>query len=489
VPDAAVSDVAVSDAAVSDAAVSDAAVSDAAVPDADAPDAIVPDADAPDTGVHPAGEPPPGSWSLDAYLQEIPVEYNDIAECTLALIGPDGTVRELEPGREFACRGLTGSRSLTAPVVFVGYGLSQPERGYDDYAGIDVRGRVVLAFKEAPPFEPDSSGWQDAWMPRPKGVVAAAHGAVALLVVSRPLQERPQRPIASMLEGEADHDASLPRLQIDLAGAESLLQPAGLGLRELQARIDSTRAPSSHLLPTAARIGVDARYEPSRPSWNVVGILDGSDPDLREEVIVLGAHLDHVGRQGSVYYPGANDNASGAAAVLAAAEAFARAGARPRRTVLFGLWTSEEAGLIGARRFLEDPPVPRDRIVAYLNFDCVGHGDSIEVGGGTSYPELWETARALDRAGAGLMVAETWRGGGADTEPFERAGIPNLYFASTFSYTHLHLPTDTPATLNPQLLESVARLGYGTAWRLAQADPEPARPPRGPVEPATDQGD
>lgn len=413
-------------------------------------------------GLRPAGTPA-GSW-----FQEIEVEYNPIERCGLTIELPGGNVRELELGREFACRGLTGSGTFHAPVAFVGYGLSEPERGYDDYAGIDVRGHVVLAFKEPPPFQPDSTGWGERWMPRPKGLVAAAHGAIGLIVVPRPNQERPQWPIGSMLEGDGRHDAGFPRLQIDVASAEEIVAGSRLGLRELQSRIDSTRAPASVLLRASVGIDVRAAYEPRQKSASVIGMLEGADPALRDEVIVLGAHLDHVGQQGPVYYPGANDNASGVAAVMAIAKALATAGTRPSRTLLFGLWTSEEAGLFGARQFVRDPAVSRERIVAYLNFDCVGHGDSIQIGGGEAYRALWEAARRIDRAGRGLVIDETWGGGGADAEPFEEAGIPNLYFASHFSYTHLHRPSDTPATLDPGTLEAVARLGASLAWTLAE---------------------
>jgi Zn-dependent M28 family amino/carboxypeptidase len=204
----------------------------------------------------------------------------------------------------------------------------------------------------------------------------------------------------------------------------------------------------------------------------VIALLEGSDPALKDQVVLLGAHLDHVGGQGDVYYPGANDNASGSAAVLAIARAMAGREGRPRRSMAFALWSSEEAGLFGTRNFVEHPPFPLERVVAYLNFDCVGHGDSIEVGGGEEYPGFWNAAREIDRSGRGLMVADTRGGGGADAQPFQQAGIPNLYFASRFSYAHLHQPTDRPETLNPPLLAAVARLGRDLAWKIAQAEVE-----------------
>lgn len=419
-------------------------------------------------GLRPGGEDP-GADGPAAFFQRLTVEYCAIDTCRLALVTPGAAPRPLALGREFTCRGFTGSGSFTAPVVFVGYGLSRPESGYDDYTGVDVRGKVALAFKEEPPFAVDSAGWGRTHLPRPKGLTAAAHGALGLLLVSRPNQEHPQHPIGSTLEGRGEQDEGFPRLQVDGAVAEEMVGTAGLTLAGLESLIDSTRAPASRPLPVEARIEVAARYRADQPSVNVVAILEGADPELRDEYVVLGAHLDHVGAQGGeIYFPGANDNASGAATVVAIAEACARAGARPRRSLVFGLWSAEESGLLGARRFVERPPVPRERIVAYLNFDCVGHGDSIQVGGGRSYPRLWEIARELDADASRLLVGQTWGGGGADAAPFEEAGIPNLYFASRFSYTHLHLTSDTPQTLNPALLEAVARLGYGVAWRLAE---------------------
>jgi hypothetical protein len=412
-------------------------------------------------GLTPGGE--------DGFFQTLSVEYNEIDVCDLELIRPDGSTRSLALGSDFDCRGLTGSGEFTAPVVFVGYGLSQPEKGYDDYAGIDARGKIVLALKDAPPFKPDTTGWGESTLPRPKGHVAAAHGALAMLLVSPPNRAHPQKPIGSMLEGEGEQDERFPSLQVDIPVAEELVLATGLKLGDLQARIDSTRAPHSCGLAATARVHVKAGYRPKQPSVNVVGVLRGSDPGLAGEYLVVGAHLDHVGSQAhDIYFPGANDNASGAAAVLAVAGAFARGGARPKRSLIFALFTSEEAGLYGARHFVAHPPAPKESLVAYINLDCVGHGDSIEVGGGKTSPRLWQLVRDLDERGARLMVEATWPGGGADAAPFAEAGIPTLYFASKPSYTYLHLPSDTPATLNPPLLEAIARLVYRAAWRMAQ---------------------
>ncbi|HPF71863.1 MAG TPA: M28 family peptidase, partial [Candidatus Krumholzibacteria bacterium] len=234
--------------------------------------------------------------------------------------------------------------------------------------------------------------------------------------------------------------------------------------------IDDARAPASRPLAGGAAVAVDADYTAAADTWNVVGVLRGTDPALRDEALVIGGHLDHVGRQGAVTWPGANDNASGAAAVMSLARAFAAeaaAGRPPRRTVVFVLFAGEEQGLVGAKFHAAHPVVPLAKTAAMVNLDCVAHGDSIQVGGGQSQPVLWALARDLDAAHARLSVADTWRGGGADAAPFWDEGVPTLYFASKFSYTHLHQVTDAPETLNPRLYEELVRLAWRTAAQVA----------------------
>ncbi len=404
-----------------------------------------------------------------AWRQHLPMEANVIERCAVSLTGADGVAADLALGGDCACRGLTGSGQAAADVVFVGYGLSLPDRGYDDYAGVDVTGKVVLAFKQAPPWKlDDGEGWQGADMPRPKAAAARAHGAAALLLVSRPNDDRPQPVIASVMHGDGEHVPDLPAVQISVESAARLFADGEAGLRAAQAAIDEARRPAPQQLPGRAAVDVAARYEPAADTWNLVALLPGSDPQLADEAVIVGGHLDHVGSQAQLAWPGANDNASGAAGVLGVARAFAAAAAAgrpPRRTVVFVLFTGEEQGLYGARFHAENPVLPLDRTAAMLNMDCIAHGDSIQLGGGRTQPVLWDLARGLDADHDALTVAATWPGGGADAQPFWDAGVPTLYFASKFSYTHLHRTSDTPETLNPVLYEALVRL----AWRTADA--------------------
>jgi len=410
----------------------------------------------------------------DGYQQHLPIEYNAIQGTpTLQVTSPDGRTVPARLGPDFVCRGFSGSGTVDAEVVFAGYGLSVPERGYDDYAEIDVADKVVLVFKPNPGWCPDTLGWDWASStPRAKATTARDHGARAILWVSPPRggdMANLRGPIGSVLHGPAAHLADMPHLEISLALADKMLGDSGETLR-LQALIDSLETPSSMMTGSRAALDVQAIYEPERETSNVVAVLRGSDPELTEEALVIGAHLDHVGRQSpEFYFPGANDNASGSAAVLRLAEAFSRAGRAPRRSVVFVLFAGEESGLIGARFHAENPVFPAEHSTAMFNFDCVACGDSIRVGGGRDYPELWNLAREFDSQQHAMMVEQTWGGGGADATPFHEAGLRTLYWVTTNGYANLHAPGDTPETLNGSLYEQLVKVAFQTAWTVADA--------------------
>jgi len=403
----------------------------------------------------------------EGFLQCLTIESNEIiGQPSFGLVGSG---KPYSLGADYVFRGFTGQGRMSAPVVFCGYGLSDPETGYDDYASVDVAGKIVLVFKQGPKWpRSDGESWGNANHPRPKANTAADHGALGVLLVSKPDEANPQPLIGSVLHGEGQHPRHIPQLHISLEVAEELLRGDGLDLVKLQGAIDENRAPASVELSAVVDLKVEARYQEAAETWNVVGILPGSDPELRNEYLVLGAHLDHVGMQaGQAHFAGANDNASGSAAVMEIAEAFMRAGTPPRRTVIFVLFSGEEQGLIGSQFYVENPVRPLDSTVAMFNFDCVAHGDGIKVGGGKSAPLLWGRALQLDAMDKNLMVTNTWGHGGADATPFNRRGLPTLYFVTKNSYTHLHRTSDKVSTLNGPLFEAITRLGYRTAAWVA----------------------
>ncbi|HMN22981.1 MAG TPA: M20/M25/M40 family metallo-hydrolase [Ignavibacteriaceae bacterium] len=403
------------------------------------------------------------------YFQYLNVEYNKIKSPAIFKSIVDDDTINYTIGKDFVLRGFTGSNSFTFHVVFCGYGISRPDLYYDDYAGINVKNKIVMVFKQNPTWKNNDKDWGTNY-PREKSLVAKKHGAKGILFVSLPNDTKPQPLIGSVLHGEGEQPIDFPQLQISFDIASKLLSKTGFTISDCQTKIDEKKKPLSMNLTTKAQIEVNAVYEKNARTMNVVAMIEGSDPKLKEEYVVIGAHLDHVGSQAGLLFPGANDNASGSAGVLEIAQAFVKGGIVPKRSVIFVLFASEEQGLNGAKHFIESWIKGYDKITAMINLDCVGYGDSIQVGNGKSAPVLWQIANQIDETSFNSMVDRTWSGGGADATPFHEKGIPCLYFVTTNSYDHLHLPTDTFETLNQTLYEKVVRLAHLTALEVVNGN-------------------
>ncbi len=398
-------------------------------------------------GLLPAGD--------ERYFQYLNVEYNKIDSPVVFKVITSQNSFSYELGKDFVFRGFTGSGNINLPVAFCGYGISRPDLGYDDYENINVENKVVIVFKQNPSWKINDKPWGQEY-PREKSIIAYEHGAKGILFVARPNDSKPQPLIGSVMHGEGEQILDFPQLQISIEVANNILSGSGFSLAGSQTKIDESKTPNSFITENEAEIKVQTDYEKYAKTMNIVGLLEGSDPVLKNEYLIIGAHLDHVGSQAGLLFPGANDNASGSAAVIELANAFQLDNTKPKRSILFVLFASEEQGLYGSKYFVDNLKIDSEKIIAMFNLDCVGYGDSIQIGNGKSAPELWKIANKLDKKDLNLMVENTWSGGGADLTPFYEKGIPGLYFASKYSYEHLHLPTDTPETLNPNLFESIS---------------------------------
>jgi len=387
----------------------------------------------------------------DSWQQYIPIETN-VIDSARVLIETGRDMLELIPGVDFSVRGYSGSGDVTAPVVFCGYGLDSDI--YSDYKDIDVNGKIVLIFKSNPPFLKSTL---PEYSIRRAADAAYQHGAVAVIFVSQPNQQHPQEPIGSMMHGPGAMHSDLPQIQISVEKADLLMSGSGFTLSQLQSSIDSLKKPSSVACSKQASVYVKAKYNANGNTTNIIAMLPGTDPVLKNEYIILGGHFDHVGAIGnSVFYPGANDNASGSAAVLERARIFAADSGKLKRAVIFVLFGSEEKGLDGSTYFVNHLPVPKEKIVAVFNMDCIGCGDSLMAGNGKSCPDLWNTAIEIAQQNKWPVSQRTWEGGGADLKPFYEAGIPGLYFVNTNAHQQLHLPSDTPEIIiQPQFTRMV----------------------------------
>lgn len=413
------------------------------------------------TGLKPAGD--------EKYFQYFNVEFNKIdSPIVFKVISPE-EIYSCQLGKDFVFRGFTGSGNLSLPVAFCGYGISRPDLGYDDYENIDVNNKVVLVFKQNPAWKLNDSTFGGE-SPREKSLVAYNHGAGGILFVSRPNDENPQPLIGSVMHGEGEQLLDFPQLQISINLAKKILGGTGLSINECQRKIDDCKESNSFVTDNDVKLIVNARYIKQAQTMNLVGLIEGSDPKLKNEYLIIGAHLDHVGSQGGLLFPGANDNASGSAAVIELAKAFENSEVEPKRSILFVLFASEEQGLYGSKFFAESLKANTSKIIAMFNLDCIGYGDSIQVGNGKSSPDLWNITRKIDEEKYNLTVENTWNGGGADLTPFYEKGIPGLYLVSKYSYDHLHQPSDTPETLNPELYEKIVELTYLTAREVANGN-------------------
>jgi Zn-dependent M28 family amino/carboxypeptidase len=269
--------------------------------------------------------------------------------------------------------------SVNAPLVFAGNGLQVPEAGLDDFAGLDVKGKIVVIVVGSPSAVPGalSAHYQSAWV---RAETLRRLGAVGLVSIPNPgtadvpwarLSANRLAPAMSLADASLGDGAGLQvSVTFNPAHAERLFEGSGHTFAELLTLAES-RQPLPHFaLPTAmeARVAVETRAVESE---NVVGLVKGSDPALAHEHVVLTAHLDHVGVgapiNGDAIYNGAMDNASGIATLIESASAIATA--RPRRSVLLVAVTAEEKGLLGSQYFARNPTVARASIVANINMD------------------------------------------------------------------------------------------------------------------------
>ncbi len=432
-------------------------------------------------GFEAAGLEPGGSDG--SYLQgfEIPVAIR-IEKADLSVSGV-----ALERGTDFEPLLTSHSIAVETELVFAGYGISDAESGWDDYAGTDVEGRLVLVLDDRPQLEEGALGGpRGARFLRRAYKIANArrHGAEGVLLA--PAQDLVGLPANAGREdaNPLRQESEILALAISRATA-ALLVAAGGGasLEDRQAAIADAGSPASALLTgVLVRAEVLIRRDPGTIE-NVVGILPGSDPALAGETVVIGAHLDHLGRgeygslapdrRGEVHN-GADDNASGTAGLLALARALA-AGPPTRRSVALVAFTAEEVGLAGSAHYVAHPEVPITDTVAMVNLDMIGRleGAPITVFGAESASGFEELVRA---EGAPLGVDLSFAQGAfapSDQTSFHAQGIPVLFF---FSGTHgeYHTPDDDPERVDPEGIAAIAALVERVARRLADAPERPS---------------
>jgi hypothetical protein len=352
---------------------------------------------------------------------------------------------------------------VTVPVVFAGYGIADSALGLDEYAGLSVSGKVVLFLRGQP------KGYTGHGTHREKVRTARAKGAVAYLTVTGPIltpyeQRRGmgQRPMA--LYGE-DPAEAFPGLWIAPSVADALLKPVRVTLESFQKDMDRALSPRSVETGSVMTLEMDQRQS-NADAANVLGLWPGSDPDLRHETVILGAHYDHFGVQDGIVFPGADDNASGSAVLLEVARVLAAAEAKPKRSILFLALAAEEQGLLGSRFYVAHPARPLSATKAMINVDHAGVGTG-KLTVGLSRLEKATAHAAADRVGLGGQLELFGFFPGGDHVPFAEAGIPTAAIVSSGPHPDFHQATDTPEKISADILSSTARYTLSLLWSLA----------------------
>ena len=446
-------------------------------------------------------------------------------------LGPDNALSVTGIGRSNPALGgdfypdpASATASADGNVVFVGFGIDAPSLGHDDYRGAALEGAVALMLDREPgEFDPDSPfdgtfRSEESRLVR-KVLAAQARGAAAVLVApdlhnrgrtrgtARPMgtvwPSRPPRvpryALASWVEA-----VDVPVVHISGDLAERIAESADRSFRDL-AEAAERRGGAAAVPLAGPRVEVTTSVRRTTvANRNVVGLIEGADPELRDEWIVIGAHFDHDGARGSVIYNGADDDASGVAALIEIAEAYraaARDGDRPRRSILLAAWNSEEQGLFGAWAYTEAPLHPLAQTVAMVNMDMIGRDEEIPRIGGfrfrglppqtaeenrnavnvLGYSRSPDLRRAVERANRGTRLDVRFRYDDnpsnllrrSDQWPFLHRGVPAI-FVHTGLHPDYHTERDTPDKLRYDKMARIVQMVHQLSWDLAGDAARPA---------------
>ena len=486
------------------------------------------------------GEEPRMPAPEKSYLQEFVLkEITDSStQMTLEIRKGDAVkTRTFQSGVDYMSMPST-PETITAPVVFAGYGITEKEIGWDDFKNLDIKGKIVLIISEAPGKDNPKSPFQkkelkEKYFPTPGPMMVmragegfnktreiAKLGPVAILQVEnsvkdadmfksiagmrrvsddRPLVNKPRRRLmipgtTAAMPWERSHVITITR---EIANA--ILEGSDVKIEDLQQKIETTQKPTSMLLPgTELTISTSVKTALTRGA-NILGYIEGSDPELKNEVVVLGAHLDHLGKWEDYVFNGADDNGSGSVGVLNIARALTINPQKPKRTVIFALWTGEEQGLLGSRYYVQNPAFPLAKTVAYLNMDMISRTyDERSLGRMTRMLNLPANQDLLKKinpanflpvsfsAGAGLAdilraanqyvgldlflreaSSQEGRGmGGSDHSSFAAEKIPWVFAIAAMTEDY-HQTSDSVEKVSGDLMEKISRFIYATAFALA----------------------
>ena len=395
------------------------------------------------------GLEPPGDDG--SYLQHFRMPTTSLIDCRLKKVGNEQEYvfpRDFYPGMNS-----DSGKVENAEVVYVGYGITAPEYGYDDYEGIDVKGKIVIIERGIPYRDKDEKKRFDLYMRYAsesyKLPQALKKGAAAVLLVGK------------LAHTGIAFSKGMIYTHVDPSMVDELVAKAGYTRDGLKKQISEKQKPCS--FNTGCRLNMDVvtRHYPYATTCNVIGVIKGVDTTSS---IVLGAHLDHLGNNG-LMFPGALDNASGVALQFVVAKALAASGIKPEKNIVFAFFGAEERGIKGAIHYLNHPTFPLDKTMCMLNIDMVGNGNGLSVWGAESFPAVAKifaqvNDRWLHREFEVTPYERAVSYSQADGDEFSKRGIPALYIATAeeLKPMYYHDPRDRAETLTPEIMEDAARM-------------------------------
>jgi Zn-dependent M28 family amino/carboxypeptidase len=406
-----------------------------------------------------------------AYKQTFPfisgVEFE--GENTVEL-NINGEATSLKLSDDFIPASFSDNVSSESELVFVGYGLSIPSMNYDDYDGIDVKDKIVLALRFNPEYDNPHSEFDQYSSFRQKTSVAREKGASSIIFINGPLPKVDEDKLMDFKYDGASNVAGIGAIQIKRNFADQLFNSQGLNLEEYQKKISESKKPASFVFKNVKVKIKTGVKEDTKDSWNVAGYLEGNDPQLKNQYIVVGAHFDHLGmgETGSLYrgkepqiHNGADDNASGTAGVLELAEKFASEKDKLKRSIIFITFSGEELGLLGSEYFVNHTPIPLPEMSTMVNMDMIGRlndKNELIVYGVATSTGFKDLLMATNSYNFKLSFKDDGYGP-SDQSSFYGKKIPVLFF---FTGTHpdYHRSTDDADKINYPGEEEVVKYVY-----------------------------
>src|SRR5664279_2540123 len=396
-------------------------------------------------------------------------EINDIGNLSLNLNQPDGTIirknynypEDYYPGMN------SGNGEISAEVVFVGYGVTAPELGYDDYKGIDVKGKIVLMNRDVPYTNTSNleyKKWVGYCYHQYKLENAVKHGAAGLLYID-----------GAMANPNISYDPSIIVCGIGPQPLKDIFAGLKTTNKEILNKITKTFKPISFNTGKSVTIKANTTRHKEGKACNVIGMIEGNDPILKNEAIIIGGHLDAVGRAGKVVN-GALDNGSGVIDIMAAAKAMALSGIELKRSVIFVFFAGEESGLIGSKLFTEKTSFSKDKTVTFINLDMVGNGTGLSASAGSPYQELLSyfvkaNSQYVHRTmfTAAPVPGAYYGRPRSDGVVFSMAGYRTMEIGTTGWYKKVfyHLPGDDPDAVTIDIMEDVSKMIYVALINMA----------------------